>query len=65
MGLLELLGVALAAVIGAFFYGRSAGRDKEKRKLEKDHIDAAKRMGEVTVDGDPGVLRDWLRERGE
>lgn len=65
MGILELLGVALAAVIGAFFYGKRKGKHDEKQKQNAEYIETRKRMDAVDVDGDDGVLREWLHERSK
>lgn len=65
MGFIELIGVALASIIGAFFYGKRKGKHDEQRKQDQAYIDTRKRMDEVSVPDDDGVLRDWLRERGK
>lgn len=65
MGILELIGVALASIVGAFFYGRSKGKAKEKEKQNAEYIETRKRMDEIHVGDDPAVARDWLRERGK
>lgn len=64
MGVIELVGFVLVTVAGAFFFGKSKGKQDEKRKQDQDYIDARKRMDEVSVDSDVGVVRDWLHERG-
>lgn len=65
MGILELIGIALAAIAGAFFWGKSKGRDDEQREQDKAHIDTRKRMDSVDIPDDDGVLRDLMRDRGK
>lgn len=63
--ILELIGVALAGVIGAFFYGKRKGKHDERRKLDQDYIETRKRMDSVVIDDDLHALRERMHERGK
>lgn len=61
----------LAAIIGALFWQRRAGKRDAKRETA---LEAAERYAkirkamdhaETDAGSDPAVLRDWLRERGQ
>lgn len=60
----------LAAIIGALFWQRRAGRKEAKRETALEaaerYANTRKRMDEAsTGTDDSGLLRDWLRERGQ
>ena len=59
------VGAILVALVAAFLRGKSVAVEAEKRKDLQDYADTRKRIDEVRVDNDPGVIRDWLRERGK
>lgn len=64
--MLETIGAALLALLFAFFYGRRKARNEEKIKELKQYQKTTKEMRNAeTGSDDPGVLRDWLRERGK
>lgn len=65
MGILELAGVALVAIIAAFFSGKSRGRADERAEIDKEHIETRKRMDEITGGDEPSDARKWLHERGK
>lgn len=65
MGILEIIGAALIAIIGAFFVGKRKGKADERTKQDQDYIDARKRMDAVVVDDDSGSIREWLHERAK
>ena len=52
-------------LIAAYLRGRSAAVEAEKRKDLQDYADTRKRMDEVDIDDDSGVIRAWLHERGK
>lgn len=59
-------GAFLVALGGAYWRGRSAAGAAAERERLEDYVETRKRMDEVdTDDDDPGVLRDWLRDRGQ
>lgn len=53
------------ALGAAYWRGRSDEGDAAERKGLEGYADTRKRMDAVDPDDDPGVLRDWLRERGQ
>ena len=60
----------LAAIIGALFLRRRAGKKEAKRETALEAAEryskTRKRMDEAsTGTDDSGLLRDWLRERGQ
>lgn len=61
-----LLAVGAAAALTAIWLGgRKSAQTAVKTKELRDYQDTRKRIDEVSVDDDPAVLRDWLRERGK
>lgn len=65
MGLIETIIGALVVFGGAIMFGIRKGKRDEQRKQDQAYIDARKRMDEVELPDDDGVLRDWLHERGK
>jgi hypothetical protein len=60
----------LAAIIGALFMAKRAGRKDAKRETALEaaerYAKTRKRMDEAsTGTDDTGILRDWLKERAE
>lgn len=58
-------GAFVLALGAAYWRGRSAADAAAERKRLEDYVDTRKRMDEVDAGDDPGVLRDWLRDRGQ
>ena len=65
MGLLEMIGLVIAAVVGALFVGHRQGQKAERAKIDKAYRETRGRMDEVVGDDDAVRLRRWLRQRGE
>jgi len=59
------VGAILVALVAAFLRGKSVAVEAEKRKDLQDYADTRKRMDEVDIDDDSGVIRAWLHERGK
>lgn len=66
MGFIELLGAALAAIVGAFFYGKKKARDDQRAKDAKSNLDTRRKIDEAieNVGDDPAAARRLLAERG-
>lgn len=62
---LAAAGAFLVALGAAYWRGRSAAGAAAERERLDEYIDTRKRMDEVDAGDDPGVLRDWLRDRGQ
>ena len=62
---LAAAGAFLLALGAAYWRGRSAADAAAERERLEDYVDTRKRMDEVDAGDDPGVLRDWLRDRGQ
>ena len=62
---LATAGAFVLALGAAYWRGRSAADAAAERKRLEDYVDTRKRMDEVDAGDDPGVLRDWLRDRGQ
>ena len=62
---LAAAGAFLVALGAAYWRGRSAADAAAERERLEDYVDTRKRMDEVDAGDDPGVLRDWLRDRGQ
>lgn len=62
---LAAAGAFVLALGAAYWRGRSAADAAAERERLDDYVDTRKRMDEVDADDDPGVLRDWLRDRGQ
>lgn len=66
--IVEAILALVASVIAALVIGRWQGRSTERRKIDaaKDEAyrETRERMDDAEGDADPGVLRDWLRQRG-
>jgi hypothetical protein len=62
---LAVAGAFVLALGAAYWRGRSAADAAAERERLEDYVDTRKRMDEVDAGDDPGVLRDWLRERGQ
>jgi len=60
-----MAGAFLVALAGAYFRGKSSAVASAERKRLKGYVDTRKRIDEVDVGDDTGVLRDWLRDRGQ
>ena len=62
---LAAAGAFVLALGAAYWRGRSAADAAAERERLEDYVDTRKRMDEVGAGDDPGVLRDWLRDRGQ
>lgn len=62
---LAAAGAFVLALGAAYWRGRSAADAAAERERLEDYVDTRKRMDEVDAGDDPGVLRDWLRDRGK
>lgn len=62
---LATAGAFVLALGAAYWRGRSAADAAAERERLEDYVDTRKRMDEVDAGDDPGVLRDWLRDRGQ
>jgi len=62
---LATAGAFIVALFAAYWRGRSVADAAAERERLKDYVDTRKRMDEVDAGDDPGVLRDWLRGRGQ
>jgi hypothetical protein len=62
---LAVAGAFVLALGAAYWRGRSAADAAAERERLEDYVETRKRMDEVDAGDDPGVLRDWLRERGQ
>jgi len=62
---LAAAGAFVLALGAAYWRGRSAGDAAAERERLEDYVETRKRMDEVDAGDDPGVLRDWLRDRGQ
>jgi hypothetical protein len=62
---LAAAGAFVLALGAAYWRGRSAAGAAAERERLEDYVDTRKRMDEVDAGDDPGVLRDWLRDRGQ
>jgi hypothetical protein len=62
---LTAAGAFVLALGAAYWRGRSAADAAAERERLEDYVDTRKRMDEVDAGDDPGVLRDWLRDRGQ
>ncbi len=62
---LAVAGAFVFALGAAYWRGRSAAGAAAERERLEDYVDTRKRMDEVDAGDDPGVLRDWLRDRGQ
>jgi len=62
---LAAAGAFVLALGAAYWRGRSAADAAAERERLDDYVDTRKRMDEVDAGDDPGVLRDWLRDRGQ
>ncbi len=62
---LAAAGAFVLALGAAYWRGRSAADAAAERERLEDYVDTRKRMDEVDAGDDPGVLRDWLRGRGQ
>ena len=62
---LAAAGSFVLALGAAYWRGRSAAVAAAERERLDEYIDTRKRMDEVDAGDDPGVLRDWLRDRGQ
>jgi hypothetical protein len=62
---LAAAGAFVVALFAAYLRGRSDKGEAVERERLEDYVETRKRMDEVDTDGDPTVLRDWLRERGK
>ena len=65
MGLIEAIGAVIAAVFGAWLFGRRQGQKAEQAKIDKAYRETREKMDEVVVGDDPDAARRWLRERGQ
>lgn len=68
--LLGPLGAVLAgilAVLAAWAKGKRDGRQRANRKALEDYQDTRRRVDDAANDisDDDGVLRGWLRDRGQ
>jgi len=57
--------LGLMALFGLYQRGRHNGEVKAARKKMQKRADTLERMANVESDDDSGVLREWLRERGQ
>ena len=62
---LAAAGAFVLALGAAYWRGRSAADAAAERERLEGYVDTRKRMDEVDAGNDPGVLRDWLRDRGQ
>lgn len=62
---LAAAGAFVLALGAAYLRGKSAADAAAERERLEDYVDTRKRMDEVDAGNDPGVLRDWLRDRGQ
>lgn len=62
---LVAVGAFVAALGAAYWRGRSAADAAAERERLESYVETRKRMDEADVGDDPGVLRDWLRDRGK
>jgi hypothetical protein len=62
---LAAAGAFVLALGAAYWRGRSAADAAAERERLEDYVETRKRMDEVDAGDDPGVLRDWLRDRGQ
>ena len=62
---LAAAGAFVLALGAAYWRGKSAAGAAAERERLEDYVDTRKRMDEVDAGDDPGVLRDWLRDRGQ
>ena len=62
---LAAAGAFVLALGAAYWRGRSAAGAAAERERLEDYVETRKRMDEVDAGDDPGVLRDWLRDRGQ
>jgi len=62
---LAAAGAFVLALGAAYWRGRSAADAAAERERLEEYVDTRKRMDEVDAGDDPGVLRDWLRDRGQ
>ena len=62
---LAAAGAFVLALGAAYWRGRSAAGAAAERERLEGYVDTRKRMDEVDAGDDPGVLRDWLRDRGK
>jgi hypothetical protein len=62
---LAAAGAFVLALGAAYWRGRSAADAAAERERLEDYVDTRKRMDDVDAGDDPGVLRDWLRDRGQ
>lgn len=67
MGLIELLGAALAAIVGAFFYGKKKARADQRAKEALSYKKGMENINEAISDVPESVdaARGWLRKRGQ
>ena len=65
LGPLGALVGGLAVVLAAWAKGKRDGRQEAAQKALEDYQETRKRIDEVDIPDDDGVLREWLRERGE
>ena len=62
---LAAAGAFVLALGAAYWRGRSDADAAAERERLEDYVDTRKRMDEVDAGDDPGVSRDWLRDRGQ
>ena len=62
---LAAAGAFVLALGAAYWRGRSAAGAAAERERLEEYVETRKRMDEVDAGDDPGVLRDWLRDRGQ
>ena len=62
---LAAAGAFVFALGAAYWRGRSVADAAAERERLDDYVETRKRMDEVDAGDDPGVLRDWLRDRGQ
>ena len=60
---LAAAGAFLVALGAAYWRGRSAEAAAAERERLEGYVETRKRMDEVDTGDDPGVLRDWLKDR--
>ncbi len=60
-------GAAFVIIGGAWLAGRRDAKQAAKSQSLKDYQATRKEMDDAEADlgSDPGVIRDWLRERGK
>lgn len=61
---LAAIGAFIAALLGAYFRGKSDAAGAENERKLKEYEETRKRMDSVNID-DADLGRDWLRNRNK